>query len=129
MRLIVSCIIFFCSIYSFIAQGNLQFNQIVTVSTTTMTVPSGKVWKVESYQQRNVWAAASSTQNCNETYNVRPYVIDGYNFYDSEGISTGYSNIYVDPGNRFPFWLTSGQTARTTCPGDFLSVIEFNIVP
>jgi hypothetical protein len=32
-------------------------------------------------------------------------------------------------GNLFPLWLKAGEVLQTTCPNNFLSVIEYNIVP
>lgn len=112
------------------AQGNLQFNQVVIVSTTDLTVPAGKVWKVESYQQQQVGITGNGTiASCSDLTRSRPYYIDNNPFYCIEGIGYGGSNMVVTAGNPFPFWLKAGQTSRTTCGGDFLSVLEFNIIP
>ena len=110
------------------AQGNLQFNQVIKVSSSTMTVPAGKVWKIESFQQSNVAGTTNSTSGCDVT-RVRPYIIDGQPYQNIGNIASGNGGYVYVPENRMPIWLAEGQTAATACPSDFLSVIEFNIVP
>ena len=116
------------------AQGNLQFNEIVTVRDVLETVPVDKVWKVESYQQSVVAVRSSFANNCSDLQKNRPYYIDGNIYYDIGSIAqvTPQSNngtVWMVPENKFPIWLKEGQTAKTTCSVDFLSIIEFNIVP
>jgi hypothetical protein len=119
---------------SSLAQGNLQFDQVVTVRDVSETVPVGKVWKVESYQQSSVVAYRSSfANNCSDLQKLRPYYIDGNIYYDIGSITqvTPQSNngtVWMVPENKFPVWLKEGQTAKTTCSVDFLSIIEFNVV-
>ena len=129
MRTILFLIIFFNTAILF-AQGNLQFNQIVIVSDQIQTVPTGKVWKVESYQQQQIGVGTSSpTTNCGDLNRPRYYQIDGINYNDIKGTGWGSGSILFMAQNNFPFWLKAGQTLKTSCPGDFLSVIEFNVVP
>jgi hypothetical protein len=113
------------------AQGNLQFNQIVIVSDQLQTVPAGKVWKVESYHQQQVSISSSLpiSSGCADLSRSRPYYIDTNKYYSLGDISTGSANTFSTPSNHFPFWIKSGQTIMTSCPGDFFSVIEFSIVP
>jgi hypothetical protein len=112
------------------AQGNLQFSQVLTISNTDQTVPVGKVWKIESYQQQQVGISTSGpTLACTDLSRPRPYYIDGVYFYDMKGTGWGSANVLYIAQNSFPIWLKAGQTCRTNCPGDFLSVLEFNIVP
>jgi hypothetical protein len=96
------------------AQGNLQFNRVISSAANLannssiglMTVPSDKVWKLE-----------------------------GINF-----ISTNTLNIQINgvnvPGSVnwcFPFWLSAGTTFNLTASGGAsqvqYSIIEYNIVP
>jgi hypothetical protein len=112
------------------AQGNLQFVQVIIVSDVVQTVPSGKVWKVESYQQHQVGLATNlPTNSCSELSRSRPYVIDNYSYYNVEGAGNGNTSFSNVARNNFPFWLKAGQTVKTTCPGDFLSILEFVITP
>ncbi len=110
------------------AQGNLQFNQVIKVSSATMTVPVGKVWKIESYQQSNVSGTSNSTSGC-DLARVRPYIIDSQIYHNIKNIASGNAGYVYTAENRMPIWLAAGQTAATSCPSDFLSVIEFNVVP
>ncbi len=110
------------------AQGNLEFNQVLKVSTTQMTVPSGKVWKIESYLQSDVAGTSNSTTGCDVT-RVRPFIIDGQIYHNIKNVASGSGGYIYTPDNRFPIWLSEGHTAATSCASDFLSVIEFNVVP
>ena len=100
------------------AQGNLQFNRVITgaailapnTSIGLITVPAGKVWKLEAIN-----------------FEPPPYLtmylqINGVNVY------TNFS---------YPFWLAAGNTFNLTTAGSVssgntqvqYSIIEFNIVP
>ena len=110
------------------AQGNLQFNQVIyrDISLTvavgainpqtqiTFTVPSGKVWKIES-------------MGCNtENYG---------NGFEINGIKNSfYANQAYSPFKQGPLWLSAGTTFRlfnnsnqpqNSC---YISILEFNIV-
>ena len=39
---------FFCLVSMGMAQGNLQFNQVLLVDSDLQTVPANKVWKINS---------------------------------------------------------------------------------
>jgi len=112
------------------AQGNLQFNQIVIVGAADQTVPAGKVWKVESYQQQQVSISTNfPTTGCADLSRPRPYYIDNVPFYNIETAGNGNSSYSSIAKNNFPIWLKTSQTVRTSCAGDFISIIEFNSVP
>ena len=114
----------------FHAQGNLQFNQIVTVGTTSLTVPAGKVWKVESYSESEVTFNSNYSSGCVNSNYHRPLVINNNNYYFFGNMATASSGAnYVTTGNKLPIWLKPGDQIRTVCSSDFASVIEFNIVP
>ena len=114
----------------FHAQGNLQFNQIVTVGTTSLTVPAGKVWKVESYSESEVTFNSNYSSGCVNTNYHRPLVINNNNYYFFGNMATASSGAnYVTTGNKLPIWLKPGDQIRTVCSSDFASVIDFNIVP
>jgi hypothetical protein len=98
------------------AQGNLQFNQVLNVefpsTGTTVTVPAGKVWKLE---------------NC---------MITSVNFYACMSINgTVYymrqHNTSSSAWDNFPFWLAEGKTVTfgAGCSPGIMSIIEFNVVP
>jgi hypothetical protein len=126
-------------------QGNLQFNQVITQnysitgnsynsisnSNTSLTVPSGKVWKIESiiyngYSNSNYYAP-----NCF-------LMINGSNVLFEKGTSS--SNDSGGTINKQPIWLKAGNqigfSMRNTCNPSCLqsvegliSIIEFNIIP
>lgn len=112
------------------AQGNLQFNQIVTVGTTSLTVPAGKVWKVESYSESEVTFNSNYSSGCVNSNYHRPLVINNNNYYFFGNMATASSGAnYITTGNKLPIWLKPGDQIRTVCSSDFASVIEFNVVP
>jgi hypothetical protein len=113
-------------------QGNLQFNQVVkqTFSTTststfivgTITVPAGKVWKVEScgFVQQFVSGAEGVLGS-----SLNQVVLGSHAIY--------YLN---NPGLVYlPLWLPTGTyqvSANTGVAGTkiiSISAIEFNVVP
>jgi len=96
------------------AQGNLQFNQVITKSqilscgqtSTTLTVPVGKVWKIEYYS------------------------------YDSFYINNINLSFNSSADDNRPIWLKAGDSIyyKNTFPSTnciavnfLLSIIEFNI--
>ena len=107
-----------------------QFNQIVIVGASDQAVPAGKVWKVESYQQQQVSISTNfPTTGCADLSRPRPYYIDNIPFYNIETAGNGNSSYSSIAKNNFPIWLKTAQTVRTSCAGDFISIIEFNSVP
>jgi len=110
--------LFLLSITTFFAQGNLQFNQVITSAfasgnVTPVTVPAGKVWKLE---------------NCmlNSTGNSYTYMLYNGVYYN---LRQQLSSSQVA---NFPFWLSAGSTitfGAGGASGGVISIIEFNIVP
>lgn len=101
------------------AQGNLQFNQVINLdfsgtNTTPVTVPAGKVWKIE---------------NCmlNTPSNIYAYMLYNGVYYNMRQQSSSSHNV------NFPFWLSSGTSVifggNGGGAGGLLSIIEFNVVP
>ncbi len=96
------------------AQGNLQFNQVLLLDVTNpanaVTVPTGKVWKIESVAMNN-----------NNAY--VQLEIDGTNYFLANAST---------PFEHFPFWVPGGTSLGIYGGGSNigkLSVLEFNIVP
>jgi hypothetical protein len=111
-------------------QGNLQFNQVLKITETDQVVPEGKVWKIESYMQSNIGITTSIVvTGCGELSRNRAFFIDNTPYFSVNIGGYGGTNIPNAASNVFPIWLRENQTARTSCPSDFLSVIEFNIIP
>lgn len=115
----------------FNAQGNLQFNQVLRIGNTAQTVPVGKVWKVETYMQANTSISEfTEYPNCNFPDRQHPFLVNSVPYYQINGSpGHGSSGIMMAVGNLFPLWLKSGEVLQTTCPNNFLSVIEYNVVP
>ncbi|MDG1658774.1 MAG: hypothetical protein P8H56_09345 [Crocinitomicaceae bacterium] len=119
-------------------QGNLQFNQVKFIeytttttaySTTTagvITVPAGKVWKVE---HANVYMVATYPRT---QYGGWSLFIDNTLIYRSKGAS---NSIHLK--DAFPLWLPAGnynivvgqETAGSQTVNSSINAIEFNIVP
>lgn len=112
------------------AQGNLQFNQVIMVGTQQQTVPSGKVWKVNSFLQTvTTYSGNNNSTSCSSTSWHSPFIMNGDRYYAFSGLTTGSGTLFMGVGNHFPFWAPAGTTFQTVCSGDVLSIIEFNIVP
>ena len=117
-------VLFFLGSYD--AQGNLQFNQALLLSTNQAsnvllgTVPVGKVWKVEGFGSGN-----SGASECGWSF-------DGTNAaFRSGNIYLGGS-AYQSINSTSTFWLPAGTTVYSlNCASNYrwMSIIEFNIVP
>mgnify|MGYP006273791781 FL=1 len=101
------------------AQGNLQFNQVINMAftaanTTPVTVPAGKVWKIESCM-------------LNTSTNNYAYMLYNGIYYNMRQQQTSAHIV------NFPFWLSAGTSVtfggNGGGTGGLLSIIEFNIVP
>jgi hypothetical protein len=117
------------------AQGNLQFNQVLTyngnltagnnttVSSPTYTCPTGKVWKIESKTR------TPNNIGANGSYGTIEFYLNGtlsQDLYSGNGIDTAPfwlkagDNIYYRFTNAFSNFITASFT---------ISIIEYNIVP
>lgn len=94
------------------AQGNLQFNQVLSLDASSagnpVTVPAGKVWKIES-------VAFSSN---NAYFQIQ---WGGVNYFVLNN-TTPYANL--------PYWLPSNESISLVANVNAkVSIIEFNVVP
>ena len=110
--------IFLYSISSF-SQANLQFNTVINIGGPlgngeigpTITVPSGKIWKVVSYSQFNgLW-------------------LNGYNIYDLDKEVVGQAVALAKSGGIL--WLNEGDSFYFRAEANrqhpwFMSILEFN---
>ena len=110
------------------AQGNLQFNQVLLLSTNQNsnvllgTVPAGKTWKIEGYGTN-----LTSYYNCDFSFN-------GVNPAFRAGSTDSYSSGYTYVSSTQQFWLPTGTPLHAfACNGTtgyrWVSIIEFNIIP
>jgi hypothetical protein len=106
------------------SQGNLQFNQVKLVSTVE-TVPIDKVWKVESvtYSSGLPYLGSSSAGAGAWVIKINSInqIVKSYNSQSNGGIGVSDSS--------FPIWLPAGSTLEASTGVNFISVIEFNIIP
>ena len=137
MRKIITIALFTVTYFLFVnssrAQGNLQFNQIVLVGSSTLTVPAGKIWKIESVLSGNNFAQSNSCASYNSgsgDYGTAIYINGVLRFPDRSAYEGGsYYQIPFSGSHGFPFWLPTGTSLATFCATTAASVIEFNIVP
>ena len=110
------------------SQGNLQFNQVLLLSTNLNsnvllgTVPAGKTWKIEGYGTN-----LTSYYNCDFSFN-------GVNTAFRAGSTDSYSSGYTYVSSTQQFWLPAGTPLHAfSCNGTvgyrWVSIIEFNIIP
>ena len=126
------CLCMMCMLVK--AQGNLQFNQVVTYTGTgsgsfsytspTWTVPAGKVWKIES--------ASPSLANSAVTRKINVEAGGGWGTF---ALTTASTETTINP---FPIWLKAGDQVQLQAAGNCcstttfyyaISILEFNIVP
>jgi hypothetical protein len=123
-----------CTLFS-IAQGNLQFNQVKLV-TVEETVPSGKVWKVESViynipEDQSGSQSSASTTCSSATFRSTSLIVDGTPTKVGQGTNTAsYSNLsYTHTYTMLPLWLPAGATLSGGSCLNKVSIIEFNVIP
>jgi hypothetical protein len=139
-----------------LAQGNLQFNQVLLIDNNTATVPAGKVWKIENivYEAVPYFQASSGSGSC-APCNGSTQLWSSYTTQSCQVSSTNpitINGVKASAGNTgSPLWLPAGATlageTKTCTPNagsygggcicpppsvtakTYISVIEFNIVP
>jgi hypothetical protein len=116
------------------AQGNLQFNQVKLINSNS-TVPTGKIWKIESvlHGDNNSWAFGSPSTDCIMSIKINEsnVCLSRLHTYAS---GTGFSNSAAASESAFnctsfPIWLPEGVTIDLGFNSKFISVIEYNLVP
>jgi hypothetical protein len=112
MKHIVIFFLIMLSIGGLEAQGNLQFNQALLFSGTTLnTVPPGKVWKIE-HQAQSYSSSGSGLHSS--------LIINGVNWY-LNGTSGSLPSGAI--------WLPGGTTVAGWGQYTNYNIIEFNLVP
>ena len=101
----------FALAFSNIDAQNLQFSQVLTynmINQQEITVPSNKVWKIESAK----YPSGGSLPG---------------NFLINSSVGIGGAGYNAD---QFPIWLKSGDVLRCQFQGGaFISILEFSLVP
>jgi len=102
------------------AQGNLQFNRVFFVDNNTVTVPTGKVWKI-SYIPEKVSVTyvkymgdgGGNTWGCTgNRYRIYNTVTEEFPF--SQGAFIINNSFSIIPASNGVFWLPEGTTI--SCP-------------
>ena len=126
MQKIVSAIGICFFILSSYAQSNLQYNQAILVGSTLVTVPAGKVWKVEGILAPRI-SVGYTTPIPDQTVMVNGNTISvQYN-----GFHSGYTysaQTSIAYGSSFPWWLPAGTSLQAGVSVVYISVIEFNLL-
>ncbi|MFM1828892.1 MAG: hypothetical protein RL624_1133 [Bacteroidota bacterium] len=125
---ILSFLIFLFPFYS--SASNLVFNQVLTyageVNNTstpvTLTVPTGKVWKIEYLKNPSTFNTVKAVKL------VTPGTSNGNIPIDVEGLSQSLitQNFWLKSGDQL---YISGSTNSTSQASYFISIIEYNVVP
>jgi len=108
------------------AQDNLQFSQVKLVSTFE-TVPTGKVWKVESALVTNALPSTTPFNVLNSVQSAKINV-NGQGVFVATRATNGQYHSYGD-NTRLPIWLPAGATLSAGNNVSEISVIEFNVSP
>ena len=91
---------------------SLTFSRVIIIRAVEDTVPLNKVWKVESFMQRDAGIGGGTTTNCLSS-SVHPIVINAANFFLMKDLTTGYGAWGVIPDQQLPFWLPAGYRLKT----------------
>lgn len=114
------------------AQSGLEFSQVLLVGNSVQSVPSGKVWKLES-----IWSASPGVMNssCSSVSSAVDYAraieINSVSLFPASATQTGSSGNIYSSGEiaSFPYWLPAGTSVKAYCSGSQISVIEFTVIP
>ena len=134
-----------CCISLSIGQGNLQFDHVLYIRptlsnfggqstpevSTTLTIPTGKVWKLET-----AWVNRSTSVSTGKVTEGTMY-IDGVSIFDR--VTSGATSM-VASNTSLPMWLGPGTYTLTlkgectSCPSSYIYTglvtgIEFNVIP
>ena len=135
---ILSLLLFIFCFSGIQAQGNLQFNRVVNLkysvacnnsANTTVgiiTVPTDKVWKIES-------ASVSALSGWYRSIDLLNLYLDGHMLVQGGGNLSTSSPTY----SSCPVWLSAGTypvivanyTGSSYTAVSSLSIIEFNVIP
>lgn len=121
------------------AQGNLQFNavkyypmtltqvgsSVYSETPVTLTVPSGKVWKLESCGANYY----NPTTNLSGNLTYAKIILDNKVIWETNGnYATSFMPLWLPPGT-YTLALRSNYLVNGTMLYGFMSAIEFNVVP
>jgi len=135
MKKIITIAMLLLSIASY-AQGNLQFNQVLTYTgtltpsqfvSTTYTVPTGKLWKIKFVNKL--------LYNTVNTINGVQYQFNGFalNINNKWLFGENFNEIFLKSGDTIKLgWANQSASSGYNAPfANFdyvISIVEFNIV-
>lgn len=107
-------------------QGNLEFNQVKLIAASE-TVPTNKVWKIESvlYTPHNFTSNTSQEINNQIILNGTNLIVRTFKYNQAVNIGA-YSLVWEQ---TFPIWLPAGSTLASSTGVFGISVIEYNLIP
>lgn len=107
-------------------QGNLEFNQVKLIAASE-TVPTNKVWKIESvlYTPHNFTSNTSQEINNQIILNGTNLIVRTFKYNQAVNIGA-YSLVWEQ---TFPIWLPAGSTVASSTGVFGISVIEYNLIP
>ena len=108
------------------SQGNLEFSQVKLVGSTIETVPTGKVWKIESVLSNNNLRINTSSSS-NQTFSTN-ILINGTNVVIKSTWGSSMTTSAIETTD-LPIWLPAGTTLQVGDNVFKISVIEFNTLP
>jgi hypothetical protein len=121
----ILCLIFLLFGMHMSAQGNLEFSQVKLVGIQE-TIPTGKVWKVESVLNNStlqINTGTSSSQN-----NATSILVNGTSVLITTTWGSSYATSSVQ-STQLPIWLPSGTTLAAGQNVYRISIVEFNQIP
>ncbi len=120
------------------AQGDLQFSKVKLISTQD-TVPSGKMWKIESfiYSQPIPNSSVNITQDASIALNGQIINIRSTRFsapwagtiWGCGCSVSAYGAAYEIWEQKLPIWLPAGTIVGVDIGVLYISALEFNVIP
>lgn len=122
-------------LFSALGQANLEFNAIQLI-TSSQSVPTGKVWKVESVLGANnlqpSFAGCGAISSVSQVISVNSTNITVKTTYHAHGsgtCSTGQGqSMESSEITKLPLWLPAGTSLAPGSNVNSISVIEFNLI-
>jgi hypothetical protein len=106
---------------------NLQFNQVIDVGNQIQTVPTGKVWKIESILYSSPIGSVSSSLTQNDQILIDGNLVTVRSARSGNGGYNGASYFVWE--QKLPIWLKEGTTVQTSTNVYKISILEFSIIP
>lgn len=135
-NLALSSALFLCS-FTFNAQNNLQFNNALLVGASSVEVPAGRIWKIESViSNSNLAATGGTSVQAKSTQILINSVVTHINQCSTFQGSDSGSNANPRPHGyacsdvtKLPIWLPAGTTLAAGTNTQSISVLEFVLAP